>query len=444
MGSGISDGLRHQHQQGFVSEQDTQPRTDKTPSGLNPEDEQKDPEKAFVSTNPNGNLYNTENDKPVMPDVQMTETGSNRKERDLKRLDRVKLNDHVAYTFGQGTIVGKNNMYVQIANDDTQHIDIVPIGETYFPEDKISAGNIENQMWDLMVMQTRSTLLNKINIVGELQKAYLYRDWDDMPKQVKDLLTDKEKFSVNYYDEPPHGGVEGREPDHSGRNEESRSYRDIIEPKHVTRPVNDPQAPGTKKSDVEHGVYGGVVTDTPIDATDDYEDDRPKKPLSGTETELAGAPSGQTVENKRPDLSKEPKDPKKYPTDPKWDERHKDLDLASITGEGDKKKEEDEKVEKDEDSGVRPESAGFKGAQTNAQASEKGKLPQAAITGKPDLESSHKENVEWGEEKKEGPTHGEGPKHADKAYELNVVNKNNSRWGIRQASEEDIKRLMES
>ena len=29
-----------------------------------------------------------------------------------------------------------------------------------------------------------------------------------------------------------------------------------------------------KKSDVEHGAYGGVVTDTPIDATEDYEEDR--------------------------------------------------------------------------------------------------------------------------------------------------------------------------
>jgi hypothetical protein len=29
-----------------------------------------------------------------------------------------------------------------------------------------------------------------------------------------------------------------------------------------------------KKSDVEHGAYGGVVTDTPIDATEDYEEER--------------------------------------------------------------------------------------------------------------------------------------------------------------------------
>jgi len=430
MGSGISDGLRHQHQQGFNSEQDTQPRYDKTPSGLNPEDEQKDPEKAFVATNPNGNLYNTENDKPVMPDVQMTETGSNRKERDLKRLDRVKLNDHIAYSFGQGTVVGKNNMYVQIANDDTQHIDIVPIGETYFPEDSISAGNIENQMWDMMAQQTRSFLLNKINIVGDVQKAYLYRDWDDMPRDVKDILTDK---AINYYDAPPHGGVEGREPDHSGRNEESRSYRDIIEPKHVTRPVDDAQAPGTKKSDVEHGVYGGVVTDTPIEATDEYEDDRPKKPLSGAEAE--GGATGQSVENKRPDMSKEPKDPKEYPTDPKWDERQKDQQQAAITGKPDLR-EGDETVEKDEDSGVKPESSGFKGAQTNAQASEKTEdekkteTDMTAITGEPKKKET------------DGPTFADGPKR-NKAFELEIINKFNSRWGPRQASKEDIKRLME-
>jgi hypothetical protein len=33
---------------------------------------------------------------------------------------------------------------------------------------------------------------------------------------------------------------------------------------------------GSKKSDVEHGAYGGVVTDTPFDATEDYEEKRPK------------------------------------------------------------------------------------------------------------------------------------------------------------------------
>jgi len=425
---GISDGLRHQHQQGPLDQNDTHPRAVPTPTGLNPEDEKKDPEKAFVSPSHDGNLYNTENDKPVMPEVAMTEPGSNRKDRDLKRLDRVKLNDHVAYSYGEGTVIGKHNLMVQIANDDTNHIDVVPIGETYFKEDSISAGNIENQMWDLMAQQTRSYLLTKYNIIGDTQKAYLYRDWDDMPRPLREILTDK---AYNYFDDVPHGGVEGREPSHNDENEESRSHRDLTQPPHVTAPYKDPQAPGAKKSDVEHNVLGGIVTDTPIDATDEYEDDRPKKPLSGAEAE--GGATGQSVENKRPDLSKEPLDPKDKPTDEKWDERQKDQQQAAITGKPDLR-EGDETVEKDEDSGVRPESAGFKGSTTNAQASEKTETDMTAITGEPN-ENKDKDKV--------GPTHGQGPQHMDKAYELEIINKYNSRWGPRTASKEDIKRLME-
>lgn len=429
-GSGMSDGLRYAFNQNVGEDNDNHPRDVKTPTGLNPEDESKDPEKAFTSSNTNGNLYNTENDKPLMAEGQtppLTEPGSNRrvdsKRLAEKRLNRVKLGDHVSYSFGEGTVVARENMMVKIANDDTEHIDTVPIGETYFKDDIISAGNIMTQMWDLMAQQQRSSVLTKANIVGELQKAYLYRDWDDIPNDVQGVIKEQ-----NYYDGPPHGGVAGREPDFSGRNEESRSHRDVTQPEHVTRPYNDPKAPA-HKSDVEHGAYGGIVTDTNIDATDEYEDDRPSKPLSGAQEISSQGPDGIIGDGKTTP-KREPEDPKSKPTDSKWNEEHKaDQDLASVTGEGEKTK--------DTDTGVMPESQGFQGAKPNAQSAEKTEQDLASITGEGE-KTKEDGGLSTGTSGTTNPVYGDGP-----TRKKSIINKHNSRWGPRQASEEDIKRLLE-
>ena len=366
----------------------------------------------------------------------MVESGSNRKERDLKRLDRVKLGDVLNYHGHEGQVVGRygSNM-IKIADNETHEVQTIPISETYFKSDIIGDGNIKAQMWDLMARDQRSALLSKSGILEESHKAYLYRDWDSMPEQVQDVLKE-------ISGETPHGGVAGREPTFNDRNDESASFRDVTDSsrKHVTAPYEDKAAPAFSKdkSDVEHGAYGGVITDTEIDATDEYEDDRPKKPLSGAQTEANEGPSGQTGTKR--DVKDEPKNPKDGKgVHDRWSENRKgDQNLAGITGEPNDDNENPKN--KDEDSGVGQASGGWQGSKPNAQAAEKdGKQQQAAITGKPDLAKLHDEDVEWGkEEKKDDKEHGQGPTHMDK---MNIVNKHNTRWGIRQASQEDIQRM---
>jgi len=398
-----------------------------------------------------------------MPDTAMTETGSNRVHRvdEQKRINRIKLGDTLSYRGGEGMVVARANEFVKLADHESHIVTTVPVSETFYQSDIIGDGDIQARMWDLMARDQRSALLTKHGIIGDVQKAYLYRDWLDVPEDTREIL--KLETAYDSGAGTSHGGVEGREPDFSGRNEESRSHRDLTEPRHVTAPYETKQAPafsvegphqGAKfaKSDVEHGVYGGVVTDTPIDATDEYEDKRPKKPLSGAQTAINEGPSGQTGTKRT--VGDEPSDPTKSPgIHERWSETRKDLDLASITGEGEKKDEkkfhEDEEAKKqthepattpealagttkDGDRGVGQDSAGWQGAKPNAQAAEKTETDMTAITGEPN-------------KKKEGTTnavHGDGPQHlADKAdidRQISIINKGNTRWGPRQASKEDI------
>jgi len=449
----MGDGLRHSYNQG---RDDDKPQNAPQASGLNPEDEIED--KAFVSRYPDGNLYNTENDRPVRDNPPMLEPGSNRtqvttREQTDKQLMRIKLGDNLSWKGGEGTVVSRDNMFVKIADNTDHRIDTVPVSETYFKDDMLAVDNMKDMMWDMMMQDQRVIALNKAHIRADSQKAYLYRDWLDIPEDARDIIKE------GNFDGASHGGVAGREPDHSGRNEESRSFRDLTQPKHVTAPYEDKAAPAFQKdkSDVEHGVYGGVVTDIPIDATDEYEDDRPKsKPLSGAQTAANEGPSGQRGAKRT--VGNEPSDPTKAPgVHERWSETRKDLDLASITGEGKKDKQigsypsqpsgattmkQTEEASttpstvastiKDEDRGVAESSAGFQGQKPNAQSMEKD-LDLASITGE-----GKKDKDDSGTSSRTGPTFGSGPdrkKTMDK--ELDIVHKGNSRWGPQQVTEKE-------
>ena len=119
---------------------------------------------------------------------------------------------------------------------------------------------------------------------------------------------------------------------------------------------------GSKKSDVEHGAYGGVVTDTPFDAEGDYEED--KRDVHGKEFD-------------HNHQQKTPRDPK---------EEGKEVMVGFHNKEG--------------DGGSM--STGTEGA-NNPVANTK--------------------------------------KEEDEEKERSATNKNNTRYGIRKASKEDIERL---
>jgi len=310
-------------------------------------------EQAFTTPNHNGNLYNTENDKPVddkqmvnegdTQDTMYTEPGSNRKVIDTKRIQRTKVGDTVIHEGDESTVVGKNGFMLKLYNTDKDTIITVPVGETAFRDDILSGSNIEQQMWDKTSMEARHEMLGKARVN---QKDFASRDWFDLPKELRTVLKDQDQ-SMSGWTEPARGGFAGREPGMT-RDDESKSWRDQFNNPHVFTSLNEPQAAALKtdikvnpegivgededgkvhkedrqnraaivgdndreghegdsletKSDVEHGAYGGVVTDTPFEATPDYEETITDDKLSGAQEEIA------TVGNSPARHPKNPKD----------------------------------------------------------------------------------------------------------------------------------------
>jgi len=289
-------------------------------------------EQAFTTPNHNGNLYNQENDNPVddkkmVPDTMYTEPGSNRKTIDTKRITRTKVGDTVMHNGKEVTVVGKNGYMLKIYDMDLDKHITVPVGETIFKDDIII--DIEQRIWDKTSMEMRTNLLGKAKVPV---KDFVARDWFDLPTSLRHIL--KEQASNGAWTEPSGGGFAGREPGMT-RDDESKSWRDQFNNPHVFQSTDAPGAPALgktdikvnpegivgededgkvkkerqnraaivgdndreghegesleTKSDIEHGAYGGVVTDTPFDATPDYEETITDDKLSGAQEEIAAA-----------------------------------------------------------------------------------------------------------------------------------------------------------
>lgn len=139
MSNGTS--LDHQHQQGDDS-RDTYPNKDEQPTGL-------------------------------------------KKEALEERVKHAKVGSTVAYTKGHGTIVSKSGSFVTIYNSEADAYDTVHAGETYIPGDTISMG-VMNQLWDQMQMESRVAALHKANI-QDIQH-FVDRNWSQLPMSLKDVL----------------------------------------------------------------------------------------------------------------------------------------------------------------------------------------------------------------------------------------------------------------
>jgi len=328
MASGMADGLRQAFNQNVTNEQDPQARLDRKARAF------KD-NKAFVATNTNGNLYNTENDKPVKMEIPQAMGGSNRREIDMDRLEHAEVGKEVNYTGGTGTVVERRGMYLTIYNKDQDVFDKVHAGETYVSGDIISMRGM-NKYWDDITMQDKLDLLTNVNI--PLLKNFQGRLWNRIPREIQDVI--KAGSIKAWIGEPQHGGMEGREPSHRGQNEESKSPQNAIQPAHVTRPYKDKPAKAFGKSDVEQGWYGGIsTTQDPMDANDEYEDKRPKQRLAGAQ-EAADKDKPATVGSPRRRT-----DPNKPREDIGYNQKA-EQNLAGITGEPSKHKDKEEETQK--------------------------------------------------------------------------------------------------
>ena len=92
-------------------------------------------EHAFSTPNHNGQLYNTENDRPVHDVTVVGQVNTTRVE-DHKRLQNTKLGDTVKY-YGnkQGKVVSRSSHIIKIIDDESKQVVSVPISQTIFPSE---------------------------------------------------------------------------------------------------------------------------------------------------------------------------------------------------------------------------------------------------------------------------------------------------------------------
>ena len=193
----------------------------------------------------------------------------------------------------------KDGAYVTVFNEDANSYDQVHVGETYVPGDTISMG-VMNKLWDQMQQEVRMGLLSKAKIQQPLH--FVSRSWNQLPNELKEVLkmpkvivggkeyntSDSQAASWNknvpesFRNSP--GSAEtmaGKKIIEGSQSDKKVTTKPTAKPKRSTKKPQvrtalshylDRKTP-VKKSDVEHGAYGGVVTDTPFDADDEYEED---------------------------------------------------------------------------------------------------------------------------------------------------------------------------
>ena len=248
-------------------------------------------------------------------DAQGEAFQKDKKKHALSMLKHIKVGNTVSYSKGEGKVVKKDGAYLTIYNESAGKYDQVHAGETYVPGDTISMG-IMNQLWDQMTQETRISTLHKARVAEPLH--FVSRSWDELPPNLKEVIkmpqvnvggkqmeaTGRQARSWNTHmpkdqqnnpsaattiagkeiaandakhraaqakpEKKPSGGKESRT---FGARLSSRGASTTNDLAHAVLGNDARDLAPKKKSDVEHGAYGGVTTDTSFDAKEEYEGD---------------------------------------------------------------------------------------------------------------------------------------------------------------------------
>jgi len=217
----------------------------------------------------------------------------------MNKIQHTRVGDDIHYyqngVEGRGIVVKMSNEYVMVAKEDGDFQDI-HINDTFFVKDIVV-----NKTWDMMNHSERGEVLIKAHAPST---RFVTKNWYELPRELQEVLT-KQTGSTQ------EAGV--------SRDDETRTYRDQDKSRAANNPttedeqadglkrdeknasdvgkvyegaeVNNAEVPdtsnmrvGTKKkpkgkkcvscgkvhkSDVEHGAYGAISTDTPLDVSDD-------------------------------------------------------------------------------------------------------------------------------------------------------------------------------
>jgi len=214
----------------------------------------------------------TENVVPnnVVNDKETYIGGKGKKEVDMNKINHTKVGDDIHYyqngIEGRGIVVKMSNEYVMVAKEDGDFEDI-HINDTFFVKDIVL-----NKTWDNMDSGERMEMLVKAHAPSA---RFVTKDWYNLPRELREVLT---KFTGSTSE----AGI--------SKPDETKTYRDQDKSLAANAPTTeDEQSEGFRKdekkagkkglkcvscgkvikSDVEHGAYGAISTDTPLDVSDD-------------------------------------------------------------------------------------------------------------------------------------------------------------------------------
>ena len=267
----------------------------------------------------------------------------------MNKIQHTKVGDDIHYyqngIEGRGIVVKMSNEYVMIAKEDGDFEDI-HINDTFFVKDIVV-----NKTWDMMNSGERGEVLTKAHAPST---RFVTKSWYELPRELREVLTKSDSGGASGGNFSGEKGV--------SRDDETKTHRDQDQSLAANNPVtDDDQAKGLKNagygseakdqtddegqslpdfkpqsaklgqncvscgrpikkkpkgnkeaSDVEHGSYGGISTETPLDVSEStgYEErDHICVECAGQLPREEAKPHGanETEEGKHGDKVKEPK-----------------------------------------------------------------------------------------------------------------------------------------
>ena len=271
----------------------------------------------------------TENVVPnnVVDDKETYIGGKGKKEVDMNKIKHTRVGDDIHYyqngVEGRGIVVKMSNEYVMVAKDDGDFEDI-HINDTFFVKDIVV-----NKTWDMMDHSERMEMLTKAHAPSA---RFVTKDWHGLPVELREVLTkftgSTSEAGVSRDDETKthrdqdqslaannpttndeqaeglkkdgdYGGSRSHTRDRKGRCRRcgnvhpegsdhvygkregtEKGYNDEFKEGGFSQQQAETKKKKKKgkkcvscgkvhKSDVEHGAYGAISTDTPLDVSED-------------------------------------------------------------------------------------------------------------------------------------------------------------------------------
>jgi len=183
-----------------------------------------------------------------------------RRKVNMNKITHTKVGDDIHFYVNgkedRGIVIKMGNSYIQVFKEDGTVADI-HINDTFFVKDILL-----NKTWDNMDSTERYQELQKIHAPSP---RFISKDWDQLPKEIKDLLVEKTGFT---YEPGKTRKQESEDHSRTGMQQSAKEGGEIDPSIETERQKTDVELQQGR----EEPLLGGVTTiEEPLDAQEDYE-----------------------------------------------------------------------------------------------------------------------------------------------------------------------------